>query len=147
LLIRGYTLQVLEQAWGIRTTVGASSAIFAGLHLGNPVAGWTASIGLVAAGLLFAYAYLATRALWLPIGLHLSWNLSEGPMLGFPVSGLAGAGLLETRVSGPELATGGNFGPEAGLVGLLGVGLGFLVIGLWTRRRARRVAVAGMLER
>ena len=147
LLIRGYTLQVLEQAWGTRGAVGASSVIFALLHLSNPDAGLAAVVGLVAAGLLFAYAYLTTRSLWLPIGLHISWNLSEGPIFGFPVSGLAGAGLIRTRVDGPELVTGGSFGPEAGLVGLLVVGLSFLAIGAWHRRRARRSTMAGMLER
>jgi membrane protease YdiL (CAAX protease family) len=145
-LIRGYTLQVLERAWGTGGAVGASAAIFALLHIANPDAGLTAVVGLAAAGLLFAYAYLTTRALWLPIGLHVSWNLSEGPIFGFPVSGLAGAGLLRTRVDGPELVTGGSFGPEAGLAGLLVVGLSFLAIGAWHRRCARRSAVAGMLE-
>jgi membrane protease YdiL (CAAX protease family) len=147
LLIRGYTLQVLEQAWGTRVAVGASSVIFALLHLSNPAAGLAAVVGLVAAGLLFAYAYLTTRSLWLPIGLHVSWNLSEGPIFGFPVSGLAGAGVIRTRVEGPELVTGGSFGPEAGLVGLIVVGLSFLAIGAWQRRRARRAAMAAMLER
>ena len=123
-----------------------SSAIFSLLHLFNPGASIPALIGLFAAGLLFAYAYLATRQLWLPIGLHLSWNLSEGPIFGFPVSGLPGQGLLEVDVSGPALITGGAFGPEAGLVGLLGVGIAATMIAVW-QRATQRVGVAAAPER
>jgi membrane protease YdiL (CAAX protease family) len=84
-------------------------------------------IGLVAAGLFLAYAYVITRQLWLPIGLHIGWNFFEGNVFGFPVSGLETFKLITLRVHGPELWTGGAFGPEAGLIVfpalLLGLGL------------------------
>jgi membrane protease YdiL (CAAX protease family) len=136
-LARGFLLQVLERRYGPAAAAIGSSAIFSLLHLFNPGAGIPALIGLFAAGLLFAYAYLATRQLWLPIGLHLSWNLSEGPIFGFPVSGLPGQGLLSVDVNGPALITGGAFGPEAGLVGLLGIGIAAGMIAVWQRATQR----------
>jgi len=51
--------------------------------------------------LLFAYAYIRSGQLWLPIGLHMGWNLCEGVIFGFPVSGLDIYQLLRIRVQGP----------------------------------------------
>ena len=100
-----------------------SAAIFALLHAFNPGFGLTALLGLFLAGLLFAQAYMVTRQLWLPIALHLSWNFAEGPLFGFPVSGMPGEGLLTVRPAGPEVVTGGVFGPEAGLIVVVGIAI------------------------
>ena len=69
--------------------------------------------------MFLAYGYLTTKQLWLPIGLH-GWNFFGGVGFGFPVSGLDIFQLTRINVSGPELWTGGAFGPEAGLVLLPG---------------------------
>jgi membrane protease YdiL (CAAX protease family) len=140
---RGWVLQVLEKGRGKRWAVIGSAAIFALLHGFNPGFGLTALVGLFVAGLLFAQAYLVTRQLWLPVALHLSWNFSEGPIFGFPVSGLPGAGLLTVQPTGPEVITGGTFGPEAGLVLLAGIALASACLYLLGRRRASRLADHG----
>jgi membrane protease YdiL (CAAX protease family) len=135
LLFRGYWLQNLAEglnsAWGVIL----SSGVFALFHLANPGANWASTLGLTFAGLFLAYGYTATRSLWLPIGLHIGWNFFEGPVFGFPVSGLETFRLLKTTLSGPALLTGGAFGPEAGLILppilLLGAGL----IALYAARR------------
>ena len=131
---RGWVLQVLEQGRGTRVAVVGSAAIFSLLHAFNPGFGLTALLGLFLAGLLFAQAYLVTRKLWLPIALHLSWNFSEGPLFGFPVSGLPGEGLLTVKPTGPEIVTGGAFGPEAGLVVIVGIAIAsgaLYLLGRW----------------
>ncbi len=58
---------------------------------------------------------------------------------------MPGQGLLEVDVSGPALITGGAFGPEAGLVGLLGVGIAAGMIVVW-QRATQRVDVAAAPE-
>lgn len=121
ILARGWILQVLLRGRGTRAAVIGSAGIFAVLHALNPAFGLTALLGLFAAGLLFAQAYLVTRQLWLPVALHLSWNFAQGPIFGFPVSGLTGSGLLAVQSTGPDVVTGGAFGPEAGLVLLVGI--------------------------
>jgi uncharacterized protein len=135
---RGWVLQVLERGRGKVWAVVGSSLIFSVLHAFNPGFGLMALLGLFLAGLLFAQAYLMTRQLWLPILLHLSWNFSEGPLFGFPVSGLPAQGLLTVTPTGPELVTGGAFGPEAGLIVLVGLGLASGVI--WLLAQLRRAA-------
>jgi len=57
------------------------------------------------------------------MGLHVGWNFFEGTVYGFQVSGWEGMpGLVIQRISGPEIWTGGSFGPEAGLLMVLAVG-------------------------
>ena len=60
-----------------------------------------------------ASAYLASRTLWLPIGIHMAWDIAEGNFFGVQNSGTEQTGLLHTVLTGPEWLTGGSFGPEA----------------------------------
>ena len=96
--------------------------------------------------LMFGLAFLIGRGLALPIGLHAAWNFFEGSVYGFPVSGSTRDSLLAVEVRGPELATGGAFGPEGGLVGLAAMLLTALVLWLIRARvpttPARRPAAA-----
>lgn len=116
LIVRGYVLQNLELAWGLPIAVVVSSGVFGIAHLANPGATLVSALGVAAAGLLLAATYVVTRTLWMPIGLHWSWNLFQGPVFGFPVSGLPMDGLVQVEPVGPEWLTGGDFGPEASLV-------------------------------
>jgi membrane protease YdiL (CAAX protease family) len=111
--------------------------LFALAHLANPGSSPVAVLGLFFAGLLLAAGYLATSRLWLPIGLHLSWNFCQGPVFGFPVSGFAAPSLLAVEPVGPEALTGGPFGPEASLIGILAELIGIGLIWLWAGRSAR----------
>jgi membrane protease YdiL (CAAX protease family) len=116
-----------------------SSGVFSLLHLVNPNAesiGFVA-VGLFLAGVFLAFGYLRTRQLWLPIGLHIGWNFFEGVIFGFPVSGLEYYQLTRITVVGPQYWTGGAFGPEAGLVLIPGLILGFILVFFYTRNRLR----------
>jgi len=116
LLIRGYWLQNLSDGLSQSLGVLFSSALFALAHALNPNLSWQAYLGLFLSGLFLAFGYLRTKQLWLPIGLHIGWNLFEGTVFGFPVSGQYFYQLVRQTVSGPDIITGGAFGPEAGLI-------------------------------
>jgi len=136
LLSRGYWLQNLEAGLRLPGALVVSSILFALGHLLNPNVSVMAILGLTMAGLFLAYGYLTTRQLWLPIGLHIGWNFFEGPVFGFPVSGLTGFfSLLGVQRSGPELVTGGTFGPEAGLLQIPALLLVVWIIHRYTRQR------------
>lgn len=134
LLTRGYWLQNLRDGLGLVPAVILSSVIFGLAHGANPNLSVIAVLVIVAAGVFFAFAYLRTGQLWLPIGIHIGWNFFEGPVFGFPVSGIQTGRLLHTTNVGPDLFTGGIFGPEAGLLGLAAVLLGILLVHLYSRR-------------
>ena len=67
-----------------------------------------------------------------------------------PVSGIDGTGLVEAKLSGPELLSGGTFGLEASVIALViatGAGIwlvvravraGYVVRPWWVRRRLAR---------
>ncbi len=135
LLSRGYHLQTIASGINLLWGVIISSAVFGALHLGNPGATWVSTAGIFFAGIYLAYGYVRTKQLWLPIGLHIGWNFCEGVVFGFPVSGLDIYALTRIEVTGPEIWTGGPFGPEAGLIVLPSLILGGILIFLYSRNR------------
>jgi len=135
LLSRGYHLQTIASGLNLFWGVIISSAVFGLLHIFNPNATWVSAAGIFFAGVYLAYGYLRTKQLWLSIGLHIGWNFFEGVVFGFPVSGLDIYALTRTKVHGPEIWTGGAFGPEAGLIVLPSLILGAFFIYIYTRRR------------
>ncbi len=137
LLSRGYHLQNLADGLNLEWGVILSSSVFAVLHLANPNSSLFSSLGIFAAGIFLAYGWIRTRQLWLSIGLHVGWNLFEGTVFGFPVSGLRIESLIRQTTTGPDLITGGGFGPEAGLIVLPAMLLGMLIIRLYTRARTQ----------
>ncbi len=118
MLFRGYPLQTLTRANLAWLGVFLTSVPFAAAHLYNPhiVPGFT-FLNTALAGVWLASAYLRTRRLWFPLGLHWSWNWAQASLLGLPVSGInriAPAPLLHAMNSGPVWLTGGAYGIEGG---------------------------------
>jgi membrane protease YdiL (CAAX protease family) len=118
MLFRGYPLQTLARSHLAWLGVFLTSVPFAAVHLRNPnvVPGFT-FINTALAGIWLAVAYLRTRSLWLPLGLHWSWNWVQASLLGLPVSGIeriSPAPLLKAMNLGPDWLTGGAYGIEGG---------------------------------
>jgi membrane protease YdiL (CAAX protease family) len=130
-LFRGYALQTLTRAKLAWLGVTLTLALFGVAHLTNPnvVPGFT-FINTAIAGLWFAIAYLRTRSLWLPLGLHWSWNWALGWFFGLPVSGLnvVSHPLLKASDSGLIWLTGGNYGIEGGIAATVALVLSTIFI-------------------
>lgn len=152
LLFRGYQIKNAAEglnhpALGPRGAVVLawllSSAFFGYLHADNPSATALSTFNVALAGLMLGLGYVLTGELAIPIGLHVTWNLFQSGVYGFPVSGFdsLGASLLAAKQTGPDLWTGGAFGPEAGVLGVAAMLLGALLIALWVRLRRGRVAI------
>lgn len=125
LLFRGYPFQVVARRFGGGTAIVATSGVFALLHAANPNADALSLLNIGIAGVVLGLAYLRTGSLWFATGLHLGWNWTMAAS-DLTVSGLElGMPGFEPRVSGPDILTGGAFGPEGGLLvtlaGLAGV--------------------------
>ena len=150
--VRGCIFQTLERSYGSGIALVASSLFFGLLHLGIPVPSLSAGQMLVGplflsleTGLLFSAAYLLTRRLWLPIGLHWGWNFVETSVYGTANSGAWENDpntLFAGQTHGPFLLTGGAFGPEASVIGLfVGSCAGLLLLRLAIRRGQWRPAL------
>jgi membrane protease YdiL (CAAX protease family) len=117
-LFRGYPLQTFTRARLAWVGIVLTSLPFAAVHLYNPHANRTFTfLNTAVAGLWLGVAYLRTRSLWFPLGLHWSWNWAQASLLGLPVSGIqriAPAPLLHAMNAGPDWLTGGAYGIEGG---------------------------------
>ena len=113
------------------------SSLFFGLaHLANRNSTAVSTINIVLGGLLLSLPILMTGELAASIGLHISWNLFEGTVYGFPISGAdEKTHVLTIQQTGPELWTGGTFGPEAGLVCIVWMLIAALLLVIWFRVR------------
>jgi membrane protease YdiL (CAAX protease family) len=120
-LFRGYPFQKLVSALGPVAATLLASGGFALAHRHNPNVNTFALLNIFLAGVMLSVAYLRTRSLWFPIALHIGWNWIMAGPLDLPVSGLElfDAPLYEPRMRGTEWLSGGSFGPEGGVAGLI----------------------------
>jgi membrane protease YdiL (CAAX protease family) len=94
-------------------------AIFFGLvHISNPNATWLSILSTAIGGIMYGLAFLKTDRLYLPTGLHFSWNFAQACLFGFPLSGFLSEGFIVQENLGSTILTGGNYGPEGGLIGI-----------------------------
>lgn len=140
---RGFTLQYLVRGYGASIAVPGIGIVFGLLHADNPGATALGIINTIAFGILFGFAVMRSRDLWLAIGLHFGWNVAL-PFLGMRLSGLT------IRLTGYELSwkagqlwSGGTYGPEASIL-TSGV-LVLLAIAVW--RAPVKRGEAWLLER
>jgi membrane protease YdiL (CAAX protease family) len=124
---RGYALQNLHAWLGAKAAIFLQAVAFAFIHFGNLLAQTKSAPDTMQAtlqampnialiGIFFALCYHRTGSLWFPIGFHAAWNFSLGSVFSLPVSGIPIFHLLDVKMSGPTLLTGGSFGPEASLL-------------------------------
>jgi membrane protease YdiL (CAAX protease family) len=127
-VLRGIVFRITEERLGTWVALAISVVLFALLHLASPNASVTSTIVVgVEGGVLLSAAYVLTRRLWLPIGIHFGWDFSQDAIFGV---GKGAKGLVEGDLSGPAWLSGGSAGIEGSVVALLlcaGVGAYLLV--------------------
>lgn len=134
-LFRGVIFRIVESSLGTWIALTISALLFGAVHINNPNATAMGAIAIMLeAGIMLAGAYLLTRRLWLPIGIHIAWNVTQGGIFSVPVSGIALTGLIDGTLSGPEWLTGGYFGAEASIVAVIVC----LSLAVWLLREAAR---------
>ena len=118
IVFRGLLFRLSQKVLGVWGALALTSLLFGAAHAFNHGAtiGSSCAIALEA-GILLGAAYALTQRLWLPIGLHLGWNFTEGSIFGMSISGGSTRGSLVTgTLRGRNLLTGGSFGPEASII-------------------------------
>ena len=156
MLFRGILFRWIEEFGGSWVALLVTSAFFGAAHLANPHASAIAAVGSAfEAGVMLGAAYMLTRSLWLPMGIHAAWNFTQGELFDIPVSGTPVHGLLTARLSGPPLLTGNGFGLEASPIAIivatifglwllwLAVRHGELMKPHWVRRRISAASAGG----
>ncbi len=132
LLFRGYWLTNLNEGLNAYWAVGLTAVGYAALHLLNPNYSPQSLVLMMVMGAYLGFAMISSGSLWFPIGLHFGWKLFQGNIFGFRVGGLRAPGLIVHQMGGPELWTGGQTGPETGLVILPAILLSAFFVYLYT---------------
>jgi membrane protease YdiL (CAAX protease family) len=117
-VFRGYILGNLMESFNKWIALLISALLFTLFHLVNPGIGFIPMLNIFLAGILLGINYIYTKNLWFAILFHLAWNFFQGPVLGYKVSGVNLATLLQTEVNGDLLLTGGDFGFEGSVFDL-----------------------------
>ena len=135
-MTEGLTGPGLSPRYAALSAVFISSAMFGIGHSWNPNASLISGFNIFIAGIVLAYPYLVTGNLGISVGIHFAWNFFQGGVFGFPVSGTINrSSLLQINETGPDFITGGAFGPEAGLSGIMGLSVVFLLVYFYLKRK------------
>ncbi len=134
LVFRVVLFKITEEKLGTWIAVIFSSLLFGFGHISNPNATVWSSVAItLEAGFMLAMIYIYTRRIWAVFGFHFIWNFSQVSVFSVPVSGTEASGLLETNINGPELFTGGEFGPEASVIAVffgITTGIVFMILAI-----------------
>lgn len=117
---RGIIYRITEKRLGTVWALIISSLFFGFIHLANSNFNILSGIAIaLELGLLTGISFTLTKRLWLPMALHIGWNFSF-VFWGTTVSGATEfPNFIESVLEGPELITGGNFGPENSIITIL----------------------------
>lgn len=135
-IFRGIFFRMIDERFNTWVALLVSALVFGFVHIVNPGATvWSSTAIAIEAGIMLALAYKYSGSLWMPIGIHWAWNFTQGNVFGFAVSGGdAGNSLMTASVNGPDIFTGGAFGPEASIL----AASVSLLISLYFLRRIRK---------
>ncbi|MCO8273782.1 CPBP family intramembrane metalloprotease [Actinoplanes sp. TRM 88003] len=141
LMYRGVLFRHVEKFTGTWPALLLSAVVFGAVHLLNENATlWGALCVAIAGGGMLTSAFIATRSLWLPIGLHFGWNFAQAAIFSTEVSGNGlKQGLLDAESTGNTWISGGSFGPEASLSTLIAGVIVTTVFLILARRRGHIV--------
>jgi uncharacterized protein len=119
---RGYPFQRAIVAIGELPAALMLSVLYGIFRAWLPGASHASMAVSIALGLLLSMAYLRTRALWLPWGLHFGWVASRALLFGLPVNGVSSHSSVVQGDPMAALAFTGSY------FGLDGTWLAFVVI-------------------
>jgi membrane protease YdiL (CAAX protease family) len=139
LTFRGFVFQRFLDGLGEWPAQLIMAALFALTHSDALAAagplGYLAGANIFLASIMFGLAFIRTRSLALPLGLHFAANFTQGTVLGFGVSGEGETGMLRPILAeAPDWLTGGTFGLEASVPGFVCVLLATLLLLRWPQR-------------
>ena len=148
-IAEGFYFKGIGPNYAIVIALILSSLLFGLFHLGSPDANLISLFIIFLMAILLGTAYVLTGRLAISIGVHITWNLFQGNVFGFPVSGTTFASETVTffsiQQSGPELWTGGTFGPEGGLLGMFAILAGILLVLAWVQFRQGSIKLHAQL--
>jgi len=122
-IFRGVVFRITRESLGMWWALGISSILFGLIHILSATATLQSVVAItLEAGVLLGAAYMLTKRLWLPIGIHVAWDLANDGIFGVGSSGATGEtirGLFQAKLTGPDLLSGGAAGVEASVISVI----------------------------
>jgi membrane protease YdiL (CAAX protease family) len=115
LILLTFLIKTFKLTW---LAIIVESLIFALVHAGNSHVTELALISHFFGALVYSFAFIKTKKIWLPFGLHFGWNYSQ-ILFGIPMSGTAYYSIFETEFYTSEFFSGGLYGFEGGILSIL----------------------------
>jgi len=143
LLFRAILFRGIEERLGTWPAIVLVASLFGLFHLGNENASVSSSVALAVGDLSLAAAFVLTRRIWMVWGVHVGWNFFQEKIFGMANSGFeASHNLLDAAIAGPTWVTGGAFGVENSVPGVLtSLAVGILLMA-WAYRKGQVVPPA-----
>jgi membrane protease YdiL (CAAX protease family) len=121
IILRGVLFRLMEEKLGTIIALLFSFLLFIVMHSG--VKGATVLSVLstaMQAGILISSVYVYTRSLWAPIFFHFAWDFAEPGIYGGINPGITiEKTLFTSKITGPQLLTGAQFGPGNSIQSLI----------------------------
>ena len=114
ILCRGFLMTVLKTTRNKVLIIALPAMIFGLLQIYSADATTPGVINHILKGLAFAYMFIKTGSLWMPIGFHISWNFFRWIIFGIQTSGLELSITSEYNSNGSEILAG--YGIASGLI-------------------------------
>lgn len=128
-LFRGYILDNLLESTHPIVAVLISSVLFTLVHTQVFVQeSILPALNIFLAGILLSIPFIFTKNLWFPLALHFTWNLFQGPIFGFEVSGIETKSLFNQELKHEGIWTGGKFGFEGSILATIILVIASIVI-------------------
>jgi uncharacterized protein len=99
-----------------KVTILATSVLFSFFHFPENILHF---LSYFLGGIMYGYAFVKFQSILIPIFIHFLWNFFQGPIFGFPVSGLAQEGILRIEFVSNIFYNGGDQGPEGSVLGII----------------------------
>jgi membrane protease YdiL (CAAX protease family) len=137
LLFRGFIFQRMIAGLGEWPAQLVAAGFFVLIH-SDAVASagqqkYLAGANIFIASFMFGLAYIRTKSLAMPLGIHFAADLVQGTILGVGVSGAEESGLLRpVFVGSSNWMSGGAFGLEASVPGFVCVAAAAFIFYRWT---------------
>ena len=153
LIFRAVIYRINEEWLGTWWAVAISAILFGLIHLSSAGATIFSALAVaLQAGVLLAAAYALTHRLWMALGIHMAWDFANDGIFGVGIAGRSGQplhGLLQARLNGPKLLTGGALGVEASVITLVITLIAGMIMlrmahqkGQWVSRRDQSLILA-----
>lgn len=130
LLFRGIIYRIIEDSLGTNLSLVISGLLFGLFHITNKSMTIQSFIAVVIGGIMVGIMFTYTKRLWLPVFFHFGWNFTQ-VLYGVTLSGTEEYktdAIFKSSLSGPDMLTGGEFGPENSVITIILTFLIFLIL-------------------